>query len=480
MNVLFIALDDLRPELHCYGKEHIHSPHIDRLAREGLLFRRAYCQAAVCRASRVSLLTGLRPDRTEIWSNRSRHRHFRDHLPDIVTLPQHFKNHGYHTEAIGKIFHGAFQVRNHWNDQRSWSVPTWLPPPRYYFTERGIAVARAVYARRTKARGKAIDQWVDHFVLGLSHEAPDVEDNVLQDGQIADRGIAALRRLRETPFFLALGFLKPHLPFIAPRKYWDLYPPGSVPVAPNRYFPKGAPPIAGTNWGHPRAYADFPKRGAPSDKLVAELTRGYAACVTYVDAQIGRVLSELDRLGLRDSTIVILWGDHGLHLGENNIWGKGANFELTTRAPLIVRDPRCAPSGTTDALVEFVDIYPSLCELAGLPLPSHVEGTSFAPLLRNPDRPWKRAAFSQYRHGAYMGRSIRTDRYRLTQWRHVNAPHREGGLELYDHESDPRENVNLAHDPDHADIVRRLVRQLAEGWRAALPDSPSPIRDGQP
>ncbi len=469
-NILFIAADDLRPQLNCYGHSEMITPNIDALAARGMVFERAYCQAAVCRASRASLLTGLRPDSTEIWSNGSRHKHFRDHLTDVVTLPEQFKNHGYRSQAYGKLYHGAFAVRNKWNDPKSWSDPAWLNEPRYYYTDEGVRIARNIFARKTKAKGDKIDDWVNHFVLGLSHEAPDVDDDVLQDGQIALQGIAALRKLKGEPFFLALGFLKPHLPFIAPKKYWDMYPPEKVKVAMNRKAPKDAPKFASTSWGHPRTYSDFPRKGEPSDELVLELTRGYAACITYVDAQVGRVLDELDRLGLRDNTIVVLWGDHGWHLGENHIWGKATNFELSTRAPLIVSDPRMKAAGKkTAALVEFVDIYPTLCELADLPLPDFLEGTSFAPLLNNPAQEWKSAAFSQYPNQSHMGRSIRTDRYRFTRWTKNEKPEIVGGLELYDHLNDPQENVNIANLPENAELVKQLTKQLAAGWRSALP-----------
>ena len=470
LNVLFIAVDDLRPQLGCYGYPGVITPNVDRLASRGMVFNRAYCQAAVCRASRASLLLGLRPDSTEIWSNGSRHKHFRDHLPDVVTLPQHFKNHGYHSQSLGKIFHGAFVVRNKWNDPASWSLPSWWPEPRYYYSEEGVKVARQVFAGKAKTLGVSVDEWGSHFVLGLSHEAPEVEDNVLYDGQIADRGIETLRKIRHEPFFLALGFIRPHLPFIAPKKYWDLYPPQEVKVANNRQPPRDVPPMALTNWGHPRTYTDFPDKGEPSDELVLQLTRGYSACVTYIDAQIGRLIDELERLGLRDNTIVVLWGDHGWHLGENHIWGKATNFELSTRAPLIVSDPRAKAKGArTDALVEFVDVYPTLCELAGLPLPDHLEGVSFAPLLDQPDRLWKSAAFSQYPHSPFTGRSIRTDRYRFTRWTPTNKPNQIAGLELYDHQSDPAENVNIAGLPENGELVRRLSVQLDAGWRTALP-----------
>jgi len=468
LNVLFIAVDDLRPQLNCYGYPKMITPNLDRLADRGMVFKHAYCQAAVCRASRASLLLGLRPDSTEVWSNRSRHKHFRDHLPDIVTLPQQFKNHGYESRALGKIYHGAFVVRSEWNDPASWSTRAWWPGPRYYYTEEGVKVARQVFAKSAKKKGLAPEDWVNHFVLGLSYEAPAVADTVLYDGQVAERGIETLHEIHDKPFFLALGFIRPHLPFVAPKKYWDMYPAEKVAVADNQQPPRDVPPMALHNWGHLRSYADIPREGELTADQVLQLTRGYAACVTYVDAQIGRLLDALDRLGLRERTIVVVWGDHGFHLGENHTWGKATNFELSTRAPLIVSDPRMRVTGrTTTALVEFVDIYPTLCELAGLPRPDHLEGTSFAPLLNEPDRPWKSAAFSQFPRGRHMGRSIRTDRYRFTRWALTAKPDRVTGLELYDHQSDPTENVNIAGRPQNAELVKRLSARLDAGWRAA-------------
>jgi len=282
--------------------------------------------------------------------------------------------------------------------------------------------------------------------------------------------VKALRELKDKPFFLAIGFLKPHLPFIAPKKYWDMYPPDKVKVARNFFAPKNASRFSSTSWGHPRTYTDFPDKGEPSQELTRELTRGYAACVSYVDAQVGRVLNELDRLGLRDNTIVVFWGDHGWHIGENHIWGKATNFELSTHVPLIVSDPRMKAAGQkTAALVEFVDIYPTLCQLANLPLPDHLEGTSFAPLLDKPLRPWKSAAFSQYPSKSHMGRSLRTERYRFTRWTRTNNPKSLGGMELYDHKFDSQENINIANLPENAKLVQQLTAQLAAGWRSALP-----------
>ena len=472
-NVLFIAVDDLRPQLGCYDFPDMITPNIDRLAAEGMVFGRAYCQVAVCRASRASLLLGVRPDTSEIWSNGSRHKHFRDHLPNIITLPQHFKNQGYHSQSFGKIFHGAFKVRDKWNDPASWSVPSGFPAPRYYYTDYGVEVAKKVFAPTAKKLGVPVDDWVNHFVMGLSHEAPDVPDSTLYDGQVADLGIEALRQKRDKPFFLALGFIRPHLPFIAPKKYWDMYPAEKVHMAQNRQPPKDVPKIAMTNWGHPRGYYDFPNQGAPSDELVFKLSHGYAACVTYIDAQIGRVLKELDTLDLRENTIVVFWGDHGWHTGENHIWGKATNFELSARAPLIVSYPAAKAKGKkTQALVEFVDIYPTLCDLAKLQLPDHLEGTSFAPLLDEPERTWKSAAFTQSSHPPHLGSSIRTDRYRFTRWTPEKNRKQTAAIELYDLQEDPQGNVNLARQPKHAELIKQLSAQLDAGWKKARPGKP--------
>ncbi len=481
LNVLFIAVDDLRPSLGCYGDPIVRSPNIDRLAKRGLVFNRAYCQQAVCGASRTSLLTGLRPDTTHCWGNRT---HFRQYVPEAITLPEHFKRHGYHAEGMGKIFHGAFKsayVGARMHDPQSWSTEFWMPGPRYYYTPQGIEIARQVYARTAKKTGAAIDNWVNDFVRGLSTEAPDVADNVLYDGQVADHAIESLGRIKDRPFFLAVGFIKPHLPFIAPLKYWRQYDASQISLADNPFAPQGAPQVALHNWGELRYYHDVPNKGPLSDLLAHKLIHGYYACISFIDTQVGRVLDELDRLGLRENTVVILWGDHGWHLGENGIWGKATNFELSARAPLIVSSPAMKSTGrATDALVEFVDIFPSLCELAGLPNPEQssgkgpppLEGASFAPLLDDPNRPWKSAAFSQYPRrvnnvGRVMGRSMRTDRYRLTEWasreKHFRA------VELYDHQTDPGENENIAGRSENAELVEKLMKKLHAGWRAALP-----------
>jgi arylsulfatase A-like enzyme len=473
-NVLFIAVDDLRPELGCYGHPRVKSPHIDRLAAGGLIFTRAYCQQAVCGQSRASLLTGLRPD-TLHGSGMSVH--FRKYVPDVVTLPQNFKQHGYHCEAMGKIFHGAFAtayVGDRMNDPPSWSVPTFKPGPRYYYTPEGVAIAEKLFPLQVKDPPTDPDDWTKHFVRGLATEAPEIADNVPYDGQIADRAVERLGQIKDRPFFLAVGFLKPHLPFVAPKKYWDLYDAEEIDLADNPFPPEGVPPMAMTSFAELRYYHDAPKKGPVSDEMARRLIHGYYACVSYVDAQIGRVLDELERLGLRDNTIVILWGDHGWHLGDHGLWCKHTNFENATRVPLMISAPGMKAAGKkSDGLVELVDIYPTLCELAGVPMPDNLEGVSFAPLLNRSELPWKRAAFSQYPRGGVMGYSMRTGRYRFTSWQDREAPHVRRAVELYDHVRDPDENVNLADRPENAQLVEQLSEQLEAGWPAAAPSHDS-------
>jgi arylsulfatase A-like enzyme len=463
-NVLFVAVDDLKPQLGCYGMSQMLSPNLDRLAAEGMLFTRTYCQQAVCSPSRTSLMTGLRPDSTQVYNLTT---HFRENVPEVVTLPQHFARHGYVTMGMGKIYHGGL------DDQPSWTVPT----PK--FGGRGYA-SQAVLDDQAERRREGYEKGIRgtalyNYSAGPPVECAEVADNAYRDGALADAARAALKTLaaQNQPFFLAVGFYKPHLPFTAPKRYWDLYDREKISLASNPEAPEGAPAIAMHTFGELRAYQGIPKEGKLEESQARELVHGYYACVSFVDAQIGKVLDELERLGLSDNTIVILWGDHGWHLGDHGLWCKHTNFESATHVPMIIRVPGTASAGQScGALTEFVDIYPSLCDLAGIPTPPHVEGTSFAALIQDPNRDWKQAAFSQYPRGSAMGYSMRTAGYRYTEWI------RPGGIieavELYDHQNDPQENFNIAVRPQNGALLKQLGEQLHRGWRAARPDDRQP------
>jgi len=449
MNVLFIAVDDLRPQLACYGKKHIISPNIDRLAAEGLLFERAYCQQAVCAPSRMSLLSGLRPDSTGVYDLNTP---LRKALPDVLTLPQHFRQNGYETVSIGKIYHHPEDDLIGWSTHPYRSKGEWVG--RGYLLEKNQAIAR----QRTKGQGPPF-------------EAADVPDSAYPDGKNTDFAIKQLHRLKDRPFFLAMGFHKPHLPFNAPKKYWDIYRPEKIKLADNPFIPKNATEYSLTNFGELRNYFGMPKEGKVPDNQARRLIHGYYACVTYIDLLIGRLLGELERLKLRDKTVIILWCDHGWKLGEHASWCKHTNFEIDTHVPMIISVPGMKTAGRrSDALTEYVDIYPTLCELCGLQVPEHLEGTSFVPLLENPSRQWKSAVFSQYpRSGGIMGYTMRTELYRYTEWKERKSG-KVRARELYDHRTDPDENVNIVNNRKHAETVRQLAVIMKAGWRGALPD----------
>jgi len=506
---LFIAVDDLRPELGCYGKTIVRSPNIDRLAAQGLRFNHAYCQQAICGPSRASLMTGLRPDATGVIHNEA---HFRDKNPDVITLPQHFRMQGYQTVHVGKIFHP-----NMVDLEKSWSM---IPSGNW---ARGLTPYQLAENRQwiQQQRKEMEDKWgrsVQGFVAGPVSEAAAVPDEAYLDGRVAVEAIELLKKLKADaarPFFLGVGFHKPHLPFIAPQRYWDLYDPAQLPLASNPLAPVGMPAMALHDSFELRTYGRAPKTGPIDEPMARHFIHGYLACASYVDTQIGKVLDELDRLGLRDRTVVILWGDHGWHLGDHGVWGKATNFEIATRVPLIIRAPGLKAQGqSSDGLVELVDMYPTLCELAGLPLPAHLQGCSFAPLLENPAQPWKKAAFSQFpcpalrewaalppspqmRQGPFgslieakqeqiaaqmgqkwsrerfeqyvMGYAMRTERYRLVQWVDQREPEQPLALELYDYQSDPLETINRATQSQQRPLVESLLKQLRAGWPAALP-----------
>ncbi|MFC4991599.1 sulfatase [Rubritalea tangerina] len=465
-NVVFIAIDDMRPEIGCYGASHVKTPHMDALSKNAVTFHKAYCQQAICGPSRASLLTGMRPDSSKVHGN---HSHYRDIHPNLKTLPELFKDHGYHTFAAGKINHGVFPkgMAPKWDcmgDPQSWSEPAFRPGPRYYYTEEGIKAAQSVFKKRFKNR--PLSDWDKYLTFGPLTEAPDVSDDTLYDGQVAAKAVEKLKDFSQNPnqpFFLALGFIKPHTPYIAPKKYWDLYQRDAIPLAKNQNFPTGAPTWAGHASSELRRYTDQPKRGTFSEAQQRKTKHGYYACISYIDAQIGRVLQSLDQLNLRKNTIVILWSDHGYHLGEQNLWGKTTNYELDTRVVLICSAPNKPGNGqASHALVELVDIYPTLTDLANLPTPKSCEGKSFAPLLESPNKIWKPAAYSQFPRGKRKGYSLTDGKYRYIEWIENNAVI---ARELYNHQSDPYESTNIA-DKEPLE-VKRLSKLLdrGQGWK---------------
>ncbi|MGI9428493.1 MAG: sulfatase-like hydrolase/transferase, partial [Bythopirellula sp.] len=488
-NVLLIAIDDLRPELGCYGDDHVISPNIDRLAETGRMFERAYCQQAVCNPSRTSLMTGLRPDSIGVTGN---HVHFRSKHPNVVTLSQHFMNHGYQAEAIGKIYHGVFPkgasktVWDTMGDPESWSVPATRFGPRYYYTEEGISQAKQSFQSMYRPKNPGPDDWTKKLVFGPMTEAPEVDDETLYDGKVAAAAVRRLRSLKESdqPFFLAVGFIKPHSPFVAPKRYWDLYDPTNIEIAEQTTLPESAPAFAGHPSGEIRRYTDQPNRGVIPEENQRRMKHGYYACISATDAYVGKVLDELDAQGLADDTIVVLFGDHGYHLGEHGLWGKTTNFELDTRVPLIFRAPGMEAAGQpTRSLAELVDLYPTIAELAGLPVPEPLEGSSLKPLMSSPTAAPDNAAFSQYPRGGnadhggkMMGYSIRTDRWRYTEWIE-RASGDVVASELYDHDNDPQETVNRAGRPEHEKLVAQLSRKLSAGNSRKVPGSPPPVDD---
>lgn len=460
MNVLFIAVDDLRPEFGAYGSKYIHSPNLDRLAKQGVTFTRAYVQQAVCSPSRTSFLTGARPDTTKVWDLVT---HFRAAIPDVVTLPQHFKNNGYFVQGMGKIYHGGY------DDAQSWSVPWGTPKAVQYGLPENEARQKASQQARRQQEGGGNEDGT----RGPAFEGADVPDNTFQDGKVAELAIKTLGEMakKNQPFWLGVGFIKPHLPFVAPKKYWNLYDPAKITLAPNPFRAKDAPEYAVQPGGELRNYQGIPQGPIPDD-LARQLKHGYYAAISYMDAQLGKVLDELDRLKLRDNTIIVLVGDHGWKLGEHGAWCKHTNVENDTHAPLLISVPGAKNAGSSNAaLVEFVDIYPTLAELCGLSLPKHLEGTSLLPLLNNKAKAVKAAAFSQYHRSnkgqKLMGYTMRTERYRFTRWVHRDDHSKVDAIELYDEQTDPQENVNIANDPKNAALVAKLTEQWLKGWQGA-------------
>jgi uncharacterized sulfatase len=420
-NVLFFAVDDLNTHLNCYGFKAVKSPHIDGLSQRSMRFENAYCQYPLCNPSRSSLLSGRRPPRTKVWNNST---WFRETMPDVVTLPQHFRESGYFTAKTGKIFHGGL------DDNKAWDIggtPLVVQQPRT-----GKAQAD---------REKHADRWV----------AVDGEGENEPDYKTANEAIGLLGRKHDKPFFIACGFIKPHVPFIAPKKYFDLYDPKRMELPPDF-----APNVTGKGPAYRPNFDLFIHRDSPAP-LAREGIAAYFAAISFMDAQVGRVLAELDRLGLHDNTIISLFGDHGWHLGEKGMWSKQSLFEVGVHAPLMISAPGMANAGKSCATpVEFVDIYPTLSELAGLPAVSGLDGRSLTPLIKDPQAKWDKPAYTYQVRGQIRGVTVRTSRFRYTEWDQGKA-----GTELYEETNDPAEMRNLAADSKYSAAVREMKGLLA-------------------
>ncbi len=459
-NVLFVAVDDLKPLIGCYGDQHAKTPNMDRLAARGTVFERAYCMQAVCSPSRNGVLTGLRPETLQIYDLAT---NFRLRAPEVVTLPQVFKQSGWQSHGIGKIFHVGHG--NH-EDEASWSVPHFQAKTvGYALTENRQSITR----EEALFENKKVD--VNALGKGVPYESADVLDETYGDGVVAREAVKRLEGFKQSgqPFFLAVGFLKPHLPFCAPKKYWDMHDPDKLPQPDRATPPDGAPSFAPQFGGELRNYQGPPKSGPIPPDMTRKLIHGYYAATSYMDAQLGVVLDALDSLGLAENTIIVLWGDHGWHLGDHGMWCKHTNYEQATRAPLILTAPGKKGGQKTAAIVEFNDIYPTLCELAGVEKPIHLQGKSLAGLLENPtgDLDGKAvAAFQVYPRstpetGALLGQAMRTDAWRYVEWRKT-ADQSVVARELYDMKKDAGETVNLADKPEYAAAVQECAGLLAE------------------
>ncbi len=448
-NFIFIIMDDQNMGLSCYGKEYIQTPRIDQLAAEGIRFSRAYVQQAVCAASRASFLSGLHPETTGVEYPYS-HYFVEEIIPKYGTISQYFLKNGYYTRHFGKVHHGY---------EETLSEPNYHPGGTRYVSDENIQI---------------------DIELGNAGVPPyeifEGRDTLFQDGRIAQAALHALEEAaqREEPFFFIVGFLKPHLPFSAPAKYWELYDRSRIPLALNKSRPEGAPGIAVDRynlrqykWQHANPDSLF------TDEYARLLRHAYFACTSFIDEQIGKIQDQVEALGLSENTYVVYISDHGFHLGEQNHWGKTTLYETDLNAPLIIAKAGIKNGGSEcRALVEYVDIMPTLLQLAGIEAPSHLEGISLLPLLKDPGRDFKKAVFSNQERetiGRRKGFSMRDERYRYTEWRNT-VTGEVLARELYDLQEDPLETVNIAQDPANFGLIEKLADQLEAGWKSALPD----------
>ncbi len=432
-NVLFIISDDLNMSVGCYGDPVCQTPNIDRLASEGMRFDHAYCQFPICGPSRASVFTGMRPETTGVKDNST---HFRDRLPDAVTLPRLFGNNGYRVLKFGKIYHQSSE--GYFGDADEFE--NWRPGPSGWTD---LKTAEAF-----------LERWGRMFEF-----APlDVPDEKTGDGRIAREAASALKELKNQPFFMGVGFAKPHVPLTAPRRYFDLYDPDLIPVRtgpPDDLRDVFANHTISNFYSHYTSWTGHDLTEEEARKAIA----AYYACTTFMDAQVGLLLAALEENGLAENTMVIFWGDNGWHIGEHWRWAKVTLFEESCRSPLLMRLPGVIPAGSaTRRMVECVDMYPTIAGACGVPAPQTLEGIDLGPLFRDPERPWKKWAYTELKNGV----SIRTERYRYIEWKFPNE------IELYDHEMDPYEYTNLALFPRYRDMVRDMHEMTQAGWRAAL------------
>lgn len=460
-NVLLILVDDLKPALGCYGDRSAKTPNIDRLAARGMRFDMAYCNQAVCAPSRFTLMLGSHSTSTGLYGLGSQ---LREIVPDAVTMPQYFAKHGYRTESLGKVFHIG---HGNQGDPRSFEVPHFHDKVIEYVdpssTEGGkLTREEALFTNQKLGQIRSLPR-------GAAYESPDVSDNAYADGRVAEevvkrlRAAATRRKDKGQPFFIVTGFVRPHLPFSAPKKYWDLYDPAKLPMPQFESLPANAPAVAGKRGGEIAAYSPVPVKAPIGEKLKRKLIHGYYASTSFVDAQIGKVMDEFARLGLDGNTIVVLWGDHGFHLGDLGIWTKHTNYEQANRIPILISAPGVTrPMTSTRQLAESVDLYPTLAELAGLEAPTGpqpIDGLSLVGVLKDPKSRVRDHAYHVYPRRK-LGRSIRTERYRLVEWKAIDQPVRTAEYELYDYQADPLESKNLA--AQNPEIIKRLREKLAD------------------
>ncbi len=482
-NVLFIPVDDLKPLLNCYGESHIKTPNIDRLAARGTLFMNAQCQQAICGPTRASLMTGMYPDKTKVYDLKTK---MRDVNPNILTIPQYFRQNVYETTGLGKTYDS--RCVDNQLDEPSWSIPyggkshkllynkkTGGPTGGYQLAANKKASKEASQAARQK-KFKNKNEEKKYIVANFpnsrsSTECADVPDDAYNDGAFANTAVKLMEKLAKAdkPFFLSVGFQKPHLPFVAPKKYWDMYDRNEIKIHPYQKAPKNGPLFALQPGWELRSYTDIPPKGPVPEAKQKELIHGYYACVSYTDAQVGKLLDKLDELKVADNTIICLWGDHGWHLGDHAMWCKHSNYEQAARVPMILAGPKQKKKGTkSDSLVGFVDIFPTLCDMAGLKVPSHLQGKSLTSILDDPTKTVKVGEVSQYPRRSsgkpVMGYSLRVKQYRYTAW-YVNKNNTLGDIvatELYDYKNDPMETVNQAANPEMKSKVEELQAILSK------------------